>query len=53
MTELPNQTAPAPGANLVFATAYNGPEAFADNIRRHRFEYHCDVIVDEVIYFFE
>lgn len=43
----------APGANLVFATAFNGPEVMADNIRRLRFEYHCDVIVDDVIYFFE
>lgn len=43
----------APGANLVFATAFNSPESFADNIRRLRFEYHCDVIVDDIIYFFE
>lgn len=43
----------APGANLVFATAFNSPESFADNIRRMRFEYHCDVIVDDIIYFFE
>jgi subtilisin-like proprotein convertase family protein len=43
----------APGANVVFATAFNGPEVFADNIRRLRFEYHCDVIVDDVIYYFE
>ncbi|HEX5059863.1 MAG TPA: S8 family serine peptidase [Kofleriaceae bacterium] len=43
----------APGANLVFATAFNGPDVMADNIRRLRFEYHCDVIVDDVIYFFE
>lgn len=43
----------APGANIVFATAFNGPEVFADNIRRLRFEYHCDVIVDDIIYFFE
>lgn len=43
----------APGANLMFATAFNSPESFADNIRRMRFEYHCDVIVDDIIYFFE
>jgi subtilisin-like proprotein convertase family protein len=43
----------APGANLVFATAFNSPESFADNIRRLRFEYHADVIVDDIIYYFE
>jgi subtilisin-like proprotein convertase family protein len=43
----------APGADIVFATAFNSPESFADNIRRLRFEYHCDVIVDDIIYFFE
>ena len=43
----------APGAKLFFGTAFNGPEEFADNIRRLRFEYHCDVIIDDVIYFFE
>jgi subtilisin-like proprotein convertase family protein len=43
----------APGANLVFATAFISPESFADNIRRLRFEFHCDVILDDIIYFFE
>jgi subtilisin-like proprotein convertase family protein len=43
----------APGANLFFATAFNSPESFADNIRTLRFTYHCDIIIDDVIYFFE
>jgi proprotein convertase P-domain-containing protein/subtilase family protein len=43
----------APGAQLFFASATITPEAFADNIRTLRFTYHCDVIVDDVIYFFE
>jgi subtilisin-like proprotein convertase family protein len=43
----------APGASLVFATAFISPESFADNIRRLRFEFGCDIIVDDIIYFFE
>jgi len=43
----------APDAQIVFATAFISPESFADNIRRLRFDYGCDVIVDDIIYFFE
>jgi subtilisin-like proprotein convertase family protein len=43
----------APGADLFFATAFTSPESFAANIRTLRFTYHCDVIIDDVIYFFE
>jgi hypothetical protein len=43
----------APGAKLFFATAFISPESFADNIRRLRFEFNCDIIIDDIIYFFE
>ena len=43
----------APGAKLFFATAFNSPESFADNIRALRFVYGCDIIVDDIIYYFE
>ena len=43
----------APGAQIFFATAFLSPESFADNIRRLRFEFGCDIIVDDIIYFFE
>ena len=43
----------APGAKLFFATAFTSPESFADNIRTLRFTYGCDIIVDDVLYYFE
>ena len=43
----------APRAALGFATADGGPAQFADNIRALRFDAHCDVIVDDVLYFDE
>ncbi len=51
MMEIVHEVAPA--AKIVFATAFNSPESFADNIRALRFTYHADIIVDDVIYFFE
>src|SRR5262249_24290244 len=38
---------------LFFATANSGPEAMADNIRTLRFQFHCDVIIDDAIYIIE
>lgn len=43
----------APGAKLFFATAFTSPESFAENIRTLRFVYNCDIIVDDIIYYFE
>lgn len=43
----------APGAQIYFASAFESPEQFAQNIRDLRFVYNCDIIVDDIIYFFE
>jgi subtilisin-like proprotein convertase family protein len=43
----------APGAKLFFASGFGSPEAFADNIRALRFSYGCDIIADDLLYFFE
>jgi subtilisin-like proprotein convertase family protein len=42
----------APGAKLFFATAVNGIQSFADNIRALRAA-GCDIIVDDIIYLSE
>lgn len=43
----------APGASLGFATAFISDASFAENIRALRSQAHCDIIVDDVIYFNE
>jgi hypothetical protein len=42
----------APGAQLYYATAFNGPASFANNIRQLRAA-GCDIIIDDVSYFNE
>jgi hypothetical protein len=43
----------APGAQIYFATAFNGDASFATNILTLKNTYGCDIIVDDVTYFNE
>ncbi len=43
----------ASGAKLFFATAVRSDASFAANIRRLRFEFGCDILVDDIQYFNE
>src|SRR3954452_3630546 len=43
----------APKAALGFATAFESDASFAENIRALRSQAHCDIIVDDVLYYNE